>query len=176
MVDDCRSVKRVYSSHGIECINAAYLSFHSGGAPMLSVPDRASFVLDRTFLPDESPEEELQRLRSLVTELQAAGRVDPRAQVTVSPRSRPTPPCKPYFFPTTNPLVGRVVESVRSVGFSPVFGFGRSVADENRIALRGVPTLTLGPSGAGSHTNQEWVDPKSVERVVRIYRSLIEGL
>jgi acetylornithine deacetylase/succinyl-diaminopimelate desuccinylase-like protein len=143
---------------------------------MLSVPDRASFVLDRTFLPDESPEEELQRLRSLVTELQAAGRVDPRAQVTIHPRSRPTPPCKPYFFPTTNPLVDRVVESVRSVGFSPVFGFGRSVADENRIALRGIPTLTLGPSGAGSHTNQEWVDPKSVERVVRIYRSLIEGL
>jgi acetylornithine deacetylase/succinyl-diaminopimelate desuccinylase-like protein len=172
---DCEAQMRVYSTDGIECVNAAYLSFHAGGAAMLSVPDRASFVLDRTFLPDESPEREFRRLEALVEELRQQGAIDPRVSVAIRQKSRPTPPCEPYFFASSNPMVSRVVEAIQSSGYAAVFGIGRSVADENRVALRGIPTVTLGPSGAGSHTSEEWVDPASVERVVRIYRSLLES-
>ncbi len=174
MIEDCARVRRVFSSFGAEALNSAYLSYHQGGEAMLSVPDRAVFVLDRTFLPDESPEAELSRLRELVVSLQRSGVIDPRAVISVTPSPRPTAPCKPYIFSPEVPEVARAVEVVKGVATSFSYMIGRSVADENRIAAVGIPTLTIGPVGGGSHTSREWVDPQSVVRVAAIFRNLVE--
>ena len=37
----------------------------------------------------------------------------------------------------------------------------------------GIPTVVLGPSGAGAHAIEEWVDLASVERCREIYVDLI---
>lgn len=173
LVDDCRRARRVYSAHGVQCLNSAYLSYQVGGEPMLSVPDRASFVLDRTLLPDETATAELHRLRALVSELQAEGCVDPRATITIEQRFRPTAPCEPYFTSPNLPAVRKLLAIVDRQWGGSTLGIGRSVADENRIALRGVPTITMGPSGSGSHTAHEWVDPQSVVRVADVLRELL---
>jgi acetylornithine deacetylase/succinyl-diaminopimelate desuccinylase-like protein len=173
LVDDCAAVKREYAAHGARVLNSAYISFHRGGEAILSVPDKASFVLDRTFLPDESPELELTRLRELVSSLQCKGHVDPRAEITVAPRQRPTAPCLPYVFSPEHPEIQCLIAAVELHAREHSFRIGRSVADENRVAVLGIPTVTLGPIGAGSHTNREWVDPYSVGAISEIFRSLI---
>jgi acetylornithine deacetylase/succinyl-diaminopimelate desuccinylase-like protein len=173
LVPDCASVKREFSAHGARAMNSSYISFQSGGQAMLSVPDKASFVLDRTFLPDESPETELVRLQELVGALQSERAVDPRAKITVTPRPRPTSSCQPYLCAPDHPEILRVLKAVGEHSQAHSFRIGRSVADENRVAVLGIPTLTIGPHGAGSHTNEEWVEPGSVLRIAAIFESLI---
>lgn len=173
LVDYCASVKREFESHGARALNSAYISHHRGGEAILSVPDRASFVLDRTFLPDESPDRELARLRELISSLQREGRVDPRAAITVIPHPRPTSPCQPYVFTPDHPEIQRLIAVVKRHAGEHSFRIGRSVADENRVAVLGIPTITLGPIGAGSHTNEEWVDPQSVIKLTEIFKDLI---
>lgn len=173
LASDCAAVRREFAAHGARALNSAYISYHHGGEAMLSVPDKASFVLDRTFLPDESPDRELTRLRDLVAILQRDERIDPRAKIAVTPHPRPTSPCKPYVFAPEHPEIQRLVAAVKqhAAGFS--YRIGRSVADENRVAVLEIPTITLGPVGAGSHTNREWVDPQSVVKVSEIFSSFI---
>ncbi len=173
LVEDCARVRREFMEHGVRALNSAYVSCHRGGEAMLSVPDKASFVLDRTFLPDESPDLELTRLRELVSSLQRDERLDPRTEITVAPRSRPTEPCRPYVASPEHPEVQRVIAAVEQHAPEHSFRIGRSVADENRVAVLDIPTLTLGPIGAGSHTNREWVDPHSVVAISEIFSSLI---
>lgn len=173
LIKDCAAQKRRFEQQGAVSFNSAFISCHQGGAPTLSIPDTASFVLDRTFLPDESPEAELTRLQSMVTGMQDSGEVDPRARITVSTKDRPTPACLPYITPLEGPEIDLLLKAIKSQTRSSSFSIGRSVADENRVAVLGIPTLTIGPTGAGSHTPHEWVDPSSVVRVAEIFKTFI---
>ena len=176
LLKDFEQIKRIYSAHDAESINSAFISYHQGGEVMLSVPDQASFVVDRTFLPDESPETELLRLQKIVSELQARGEIHPRTELRISSRPRPTPPCKSYICRLDSPEIELILKAIKGTSGSHSFFIGRSVADENRVASRGIPTLTIGPVGAGSHTSEEWVDPLSVSRVAETFRSFISSL
>ncbi len=176
LIEYFAEIRRSFSKDGARSINSAYISYHTGGEPMLSVPDHASFVIDRTFLPDESPDDELMRLRALISDLQRSGKVDGRALIEMAPRPRPTPPCKAYAVRLDLPEIKTLLHAVEKHSRAHSYYIGRSVADENRIAARGIPTLTLGPTGAGSHTAHEWVDPQSVIRANEIFKSFIASL
>lgn len=169
----CQARKRVFRAHGTECLNSAYISHHSGGAPILSVPFQAAFVLDRILLPDESPDDEIASIREFVRNCQRSGTIDPRAEVSVAARPRPTTPCKPYICPLDVAEVDAVLRTIKESGNEISYFIGRSVADENRTAARGIPTLTIGPAGAGSHTSEEWVDPASILKLTDVFRRII---
>ena len=173
IIQDCAAQKRHFEHQGATSLNSAFISCQRGGEAALSVPDTASFVLDRTFLPDESPDAELQRLREVVVALQSSGEIDPRAHITVTPRERPTPPCSPYITALEGPEIEAMLNAIKKHTKTTSFSIGRSVADENRVAVRGIPTLTIGPTGAGSHTPHEWVDPASVVRIAEIFKIFI---
>ncbi len=168
-----KQISRSVDYDGVRGRNSAFISYHMGGMPSLSVPDRASFVFDRTFLPDESIAEEEQRLQAIVIDLKERGEIDPRVGVTIALRKRPTPPCEPFLVDKTCPAVARIIAALQASATPVQFYFGRSVGDENRIAAAGIPTLTIGPNGAGSHTAREWIDPASIDRLVDSYRRII---
>lgn len=173
IIKDCTAQKRKFEQQGAVSFNSAFISCHRGGEATLSIPDTASFVLDRTFLPNESPEAELTRLQRVVAGLQSTGVIDSRAHITVSTKDRPTPACLPYITHMEGPEIDLLQKAIKSQTRSSSFSIGRSVADENRVAVLGIPTLTIGPTGAGSHTPHEWVDPLSVVRVAEIFKTLI---
>jgi acetylornithine deacetylase/succinyl-diaminopimelate desuccinylase-like protein len=178
LVTYCSEARATYKGPGTELldrevINSLYLSHHSGGDGILSVPDSARVILDRTFLPDESPPEELQRLQERIDSLFSRGLLNPNTKVTIRERPRPTPPCKPYVWPPSLPAVQVATELIRRHAPRTSYGIGRSVADENRLSALGIPTLIVGPVGAGSHTNEEWVSPASVQRLDRIFREVL---
>ncbi len=181
LIQHCLSSKRSFSGLGTEhfarpVMNSLFLSQHTGGAATLSIPDKAGCLLDRTFLPDESAEQELRALNGLISKLQAEAVIDPRARISVRERARPTPACQPYFFDPKNPLIQLAIDAARKHAKFVSLGIGRSVADENIIAARGIPTVTLGPVGEGSHTAKEWVDPESVSRLTSIFVSILEKI
>lgn len=173
LLRDFKEQYRVFLKNGAQIVNSIFISWHNGGAAILSVPDKAEFVLDRSFLPDESPDNELKRLRHFISTKQSSGVIDANAKILVSPRQRPTPSCRPYICSTETEDFQRVLSSVKLHKSAYSYYIGRSVADENRIAARGIPTYTIGPSGAGSHTAEEWVDPISITQVTQIFKSFI---
>ena len=175
VIDYCAKLRRTLSLAGVTSTNAAYLSQHQGGKAVLSVPDRASFIVDRTFLPDEQPEEELAKLVQLTASAQQDGLVDSRARLSVRERPRATPNCRPYLIDPNHPKVCWATKVLSDLGIHWAFGVGRSVADENRLAAKGIAPLIIGPHGGGSHTCAEWVDAESIRRVSRIYRALCEA-
>jgi len=45
-------------------------------------------------------------------------------------------------------------------------------ADSALLASAGIPTVLYGPSAAGLHTENEWVDVASLEQCVEIYAAV----
>lgn len=178
LVNYCDEARAIYRGPGAELLdrevmNSLYLSHHSGGDGILSVPDSAKVILDRTFLPDESPSDELRRLQGRIDKLYSRGLLKPNTKIHIRERARPTPPCKPYVWDPSLPLVQTITQLIRRHAARTSYGIGRSVADENRLSALGIPTLIVGPVGAGSHTNEEWVSPASVQRLERIFREVL---
>ena len=168
LLDYCQKAKKEFSHQGVSAINSAYINLHEGGRGMLSVPDTAEFILDRSFIPGEDPTEELEKLRKIVADAQSRSLIDARATITVERRKRPTPSCKPFFFPKSTAAISKLEEVIKAQGVSCEYFIGRSVADENRVAEKDIPTVVLGPLGHGSHTCAEWVAVESIELLEKL--------
>ncbi len=173
IINYCNSNAKTFSHGGVSIINSAYISHHQGGKAILSVPDKASFILDRSFVMNENLESELSTLKRIVAEAYEKKIIDSRTIVSVKPRNRPTPACKPYFISPEHKAVKFVTNCVDSVAGSHEYGIGYSVADENRLAEKGIPTLVVGPLGSRSHSPQEWVDVQSLINLTNIYKKII---
>lgn len=176
IIEYCESVRNAFQAEGISVMNSAYINRHEGGKGILSVPDSASFVLDRTLVPGETEASELERLQGVIRAAQESGRVDRRCRIEISTRKRPTPPCQPYFLSPSSPGAQFVIQQVREICPKVVFGIGRSVADENRFAEIGIPTLILAPIGEGSHTCNEWVGRESILRLKAMFQQIVSQL
>ncbi|MFA4886760.1 MAG: M20/M25/M40 family metallo-hydrolase [Candidatus Nanoarchaeia archaeon] len=173
LIDYCKNNAKTFSHGGLSMTNSAYISHHQGGKAILSVPDKASFILDRSFVMNEDVESELTILNQLVTEAYKQNIIDQRAIVSVKLRNRPTLPCKPYFFPPEHEAVQFVTRCVDSIVGAHEEGIGYSVSDENRLAEKGIPSIVIGPLGSRSHAPQEWVDRESLLKLVDIYKKII---
>ncbi len=176
IIEYCSSAKATFSHNEISVTNSAYISKHAGGYGTLSVPDCATFILDRSLLPTESASSELLKLKRVVELAKENGVLNKDTEVQIRERSRPTPPCRPYFSPPERPIISEAINIIKTVNPNINYYIGRSVADENRLAEKGIATLTIGPLGAGSHTNKEWVDKESVIKLVDAYEALIRNM
>jgi len=176
VIQHCEESAKTFSHGGLSVVNSMYISYHEGGKALLTVPDRAVFVLDRLFVMNEEMEHELGTLEKVVNTAYEDGTLDPRVRVSVTRKGRPTVPCKPYFFSPEDPTVRKVTEIVDSVAGGHEYGIGMSVADENRIADKGIPTLIIGPEGEGCHSANEWVGVESLRELETIYTRIATDL
>jgi len=176
VIQHCEEYAKTFSHGGLSVVNSMYISYHEGGKALLTVPDRAMFVLDRLFVMNEEMEHELATLEKVVKTAYEDGTLDPRVRVSVTRKGRPTVPCKPYFFSPEDPTVRKVTEIVDSVAGGHEYGIGMSVADENRIADKGIVTLIVGPEGEGCHSPNEWVGVESLRKLETIYTRIATDL
>lgn len=172
----CDFCKQVFSSGNITITNSAYISVHEGGEATLSVPEQASFLLDRSFAMNENMEFEINILKTIVEEAYSEGILHPDVKVIVKEKPRPVKPCKPYFISPEDDFVKTVTKAVETITGNYEYGIGFSVADENRLVEKGIKTITLGPLGFNSHASQEWADVQSIKDAVKIYRAILENL
>ncbi len=168
--------KKEFSREGVSAISSSYVNSFSGGKGIHSVPERAQIVFDRLLIPGESASDELQALETLIQQLRETGKVDGRAKIQVRERARPTPAGKPYFFSPNSPAARYVISCTNQLVHKVQIGIGRSVADENRFAEKGIPVIIVAPHGSGSHTSDEWVDAESLLRVTNILTKTISQL
>ena len=175
LIEYCKKSAKTFSYRDISITNSAYISNHYGGKATLSVPDKASFVLDRSFVMNENPELELDVLKKVVAEAYEKKIIDSRAIVSVNPRNRPTLACKPYFLVLEHKAVKFITNCVDAVVGNHEYGIGYSVADENRLAEKGIPSIVVGPLGSECHAPQEQVNVQSLINLTSIYKKIISN-
>lgn len=134
--------------HPLAGTGSVHASLIEGGQELSSFPARCVLVGERRTIPGESVDAVEQELRALAGEA-AFRRIAAR---------------DPYEAAVDHPFVELAVRI--SGGQAPV---GAAFwTDAALIAAAGIPTILLGPIGAGAHAEEEWVDIDSLQRLREI--------
>ena len=128
-----------------------------GGAGLTTYAPACELKIERRTLPGETPEGVLEELRRVVADAgeSAEIRLDfARPSLTSDPQSA---------------IVRSVRGAAASVAGSPPAEVGVGYwTDAAIFASAGIPSVIYGPSGAGAHEAQEWVEADSVVRCAEV--------
>ena len=90
-------------------------------------------------------------------------------------KERKTPYLLPQLTDRNDPSVRRLEGIINAELGRPRIAYGDSVADENVLALSGIPVITYGPRGANMHSAGEWVSKKSCLNIAMVLRGFLNG-
>jgi len=132
-----------------------HASLIEGGRELSSYPDRCSLQIERRTIPGEPQGTAgrevariIDRLKAEDAEFQAASRV-------MFARS-------PYEIAPGHPLPDALVSAMAAAGHqSQTIGMS-FWTDAAVLGDAGIPSVLFGPTGAGLHSLEEWVDTQSV--------------
>ena len=149
---------------------SVHASLVEGGQEFSSYPARCVVQAERRTIPGETASDAERELRDIV-ERAAEGDADFSAQVR-APISR-----EPFAVDDDAEIVQLVRRHAGAVlGAEPETVGVPFWADSALLAAAGIPTVVLGPSGEGLHSEVEWVDIASLERCVEVYAAVAAEL
>ena len=142
-------------AHALVGPASLHASLVEGGRELSSYPDRCTLQIERRTIPGERAgvagtevERILDRLRARDAEFRAASR-------TMFSRA-------PYELPADHALSSALLGHARGAGAATEI-IGMSFwTDAAVLGAAGIPSVLFGPTGAGLHGLEEWVDAKSV--------------
>ena len=142
-----------------------HASLIEGGSEMATLPDRCLLSVERRTLPGETPEQVLAEVEAVLDACRAA---DPALVAS----ARVTLARDPFEIAADDPFVALVRgATARATGTPPELAGLSFWADSAYTAAAGIPTVLLGPPGAGAHADDEWV---SVSGTVACAKALVE--
>jgi succinyl-diaminopimelate desuccinylase len=122
-----------------------------GGDVVNKVPDHCRMDVDIRYLPNQDPHEVLRQIRGLGAEVTPIYELPP---ATLDPG---------------DPHVRALSETVGDLEGAPALTIGRDGASDAVFFLeRGIPAVEFGPTGAGHHGPEEYVEIESLARYRRI--------
>lgn len=144
-----------------------HASLISGGQELSSYPERCLLQLERRTVPGETPEAVAAEVEAILAGLAPA---DPGVRAVVRRGVDRGPMSTPADAPVPA-LIRRIGEELLG---RPVTVAGVPYwTDAASLAEAGIPAVLFGPSGAGAHAAEEWVDLESVRQCVAIYSRVI---
>lgn len=149
--------------------------FHSS-VSSLSVPDLATIYIDRHIVPWEDENSVIIDIENIINKLYNEWKLKLvwNQKVNISFYDRPTPASKSYVVDENSIYVNLIKESVLKYYEKYNITYWFSVADENVIAnYKNIPVITLWPVWGNEHWANEWVDVKSIEKLINIYKEII---
>ena len=158
---------RANPRHELLGSGSQHASIINGGEEISMYPAHCKLLVERRTIPGEtmtSVEAETQRILDDI----AAKDPDFKASVTAAfGRS-------PFSIDAEHPLVRRLkrIAEAQLGGDVPLVGSSWWM-DSAIFGEAGIPTVVLGPAGAGAHAREEWVDLESVAQCLAIYTDLI---
>jgi acetylornithine deacetylase len=142
-----------------------HTSLIEGGREMATLPDRCMLSVERRTLPGETPEGVLAEVEAVLDACRAA---DPALVAS----ARVTLARDPFEIGADHPFVALVrAATARATGAPPDLAGVSFWADSAYTAAAGIPSVLLGPPGAGAHADDEWV---SVSGTIACARALAE--
>jgi acetylornithine deacetylase len=140
---------------------SVHASTVAGGIELSSYPPSCTIALERRTLPGESAGDVEAELEALVARCRAA---DPGLEVAL----RMGLVREPFEVDPGERVVREVVAATaEALGREPEVGGVSYWADAAFIAAAGIPTVLLGPGGAGAHAAEEWVELADAEALVQ---------
>ena len=128
-----------------------HASVIEGGRELSSYPDRCHLQMERRTIPGEAPGAGAREVESVLTKLRSE---DPDFKAL----ARPMFARSPYEIPGEHDLpqaMLRSLPSARAIGMS-------FWTDAAILGDAGIPSILFGPTGAGLHSIDEWVNAQSV--------------
>lgn len=135
-----------------------HASLISGGQELSSYPEECTVEIERRTLPHETIEAVEAEFEAILGDLAARDRQFQGRQRTALVRP-------PFSVPEDAPIVQTLREQATHVLGRPPATIGAPFwMDAAFFAAGGIPTVNIGPDGAGAHAVEEWVDLDSVEK------------
>jgi len=158
---------RAQPTHDLLGSGSLHASLISGGEEISMYPAHCKLQVERRTIPGETLASVEAETQVILDEIAAAD-PDFKAQVKASFARGP------YHIEPAHPLVQQLkrVAEARLGRDVPLTGSSWWM-DSALFGEAGIPTVVLGPAGAGAHAIEEWVDLASVERCREIYIDLI---
>jgi acetylornithine deacetylase len=154
-------------AHPLLGSGSLHASLIKGGQELSSYPDHCTLSIERRTLPGETPEDVEAVLRGLVRHLES---LDPSMNIVVRRGIDRSPLETPEHVDVARSIQGAAAQ---------VLGHPAKIAgvpfwtDAALLSAVGIPSLLFGPSGAGAHSIEEWVDLASVKACAEIYLATI---
>jgi acetylornithine deacetylase len=157
------------TAHALLGTASLHASLIHGGRELSSYPDRCHLQMERRTIPGEQPGCAAREVSDILARLSAG---DPEFKAA----SRPMFARSSYEIAVDHPLVTAMHAAARSTGLAAPSSIGMSFwTDASVLGDAGIPSLLFGPTGAGLHGVEEWVDARSVlacrDALVRLARS-----
>ena len=143
---------RTGPQHPLLGTGSVHASLIAGGQELSSYPQRCVLSIERRTVPGETQEQVETEIASI---LAAIAREDPAFRA----EQRTLLVREPFSVETDEPIVQlahRQLEQVR--GDAPPISGAFGWMDSALLSAAGIPTVIVGPDGAGAHADEEWVD------------------
>jgi acetylornithine deacetylase len=138
--------------HALLGTASLHASLIEGGRELSSYPDRCHLQMERRTIPGEAPGAAAREVDELLASLR-------REDADFKASSRPMFARSPYEIAATHELPQAMLRSAgndtKSIGMS-------FWTDAAILGDAGIPSILFGPTGAGLHSVEEWVDARSV--------------
>ncbi|GFF35457.1 putative diaminopropionate ammonia-lyase [Aspergillus udagawae] len=140
-----------------------------GGQEPSSYPERCTITIEFRTIPAQSNKSILGDMNALLSDI-----------AKEKPRFRYAPPRLTVSRPTQklsadHPLVQKTIACAAEVlGARPEVVSVPFWCDAALLSEVGVPAIVYGPSGAGLHSKEEWVEVDSLQRMSRVFEKLIQ--
>jgi len=133
------------------------VSYVHGGGVFLSIPEKITLRINHICVFGEDLETTLEEVRSAFSSVGLS--------VEVKPMDRPTPFLEPFDCSSTelSNVFSRFLDRAVS----------RSVFDGNLTAMRGIPTVNVGPVGGNIHKANEYIEVWSLREVYNVVKRCI---
>jgi acetylornithine deacetylase len=151
------------TAHPLLGHGSLHASLIQGGQELSSYPARCRLSIERRTLPGETLSSVEAEFEDIVASLSQA---DPAFQATLHTTLARTP--------LETPLDSPIVQAVQNAAATrlaqpcPITGVPYWT-DAATLAAAGIPTVLFGPTGAGAHAAEEWVDLASIKACAEIY-------
>lgn len=154
---------RAAPTHPLLGSGSIHASLIRGGQELSSYPERCALSVERRTVPGETVQQVQSQIDDILKRL-AAGDADFKAE------ARTTLSREPFEVSPDAPITRAVLEAATDVlGAKPGLSGGLGWMDSAILSTAGIPTVIFGPSGAGAHAVEEWVDLASAAQCADIY-------
>jgi acetylornithine deacetylase len=143
------------ASHHLLGTASLHASLISGGRELSSYPDHCLLQLERRTIPGEAQGCAAREVTRLI---EALSSVHPQFQAS----SRALFTRSPYEIADDHPFVRSMAEAATSVGVAAGVTGMSFWTDASVLGEAGIPSVLFGPTGAGLHGLDEWVEARSV--------------
>jgi acetylornithine deacetylase len=154
---------RARPSHPLLQSGSLHASLIQGGQELSSYPERCVLAVERRTIPGETPELVEAEIQAIIERIRHA---DPAFQAVVRRGLDRTPMQTPMdggIVPVVMQAATQVIHRAPPISGAPYW------TDAASLAAAGIPAVLFGPTGAGAHATEEWVDLSTVQACVEIY-------